>query len=447
MARVVVIGGVAAGMSAASQAKRRNPELDVVVLEKTRFVSYGSCGLPYYVSGLIKNPMDLIAVSKEKFISERGIDVRTETEALAIYPDKKEVLARGPDGEYAIPYDKLVISTGARAQRPDISGIDAEGVFLLRTLEDGIRMRSYIEARKPGSALIYGGGYIAVELAEAFKELGLDTTVAVRSKVLRREEPEIVGVVREELVKHGVRVEESCPIKTLERREGTIQMETDKGRLDADIVVVATGVEPNSELARDAGVELSFKDAIATDTRQRTNLPDVYAAGDCADAYHLLTGKKTWIPLGDTANKQGRVAGANIAGEGVEFPGVVGTAAFKVFGLEVARTGLTEEHARAEGFDVGAVVVDVNSRAHYYPGGGRMKIKLVFDGAGGRLLGAHMAGSEGVAKRIDVFAAALHARMTVDEVAFLDLAYAPPFAPVWDPVLVAAQVARRKVKR
>ncbi|HDH96584.1 MAG TPA: NADH oxidase, partial [Proteobacteria bacterium] len=324
---------------------------------------------------------------------------------------------------------------------------DQEGVFMLRDLVDGIRIAEFIREVNPKSALIYGGGYIGMEMAESFRELGLDLTVVVRSRVAGREEAEIAELVRDELLKHGVRVEESCTIRSFEKVSGRIRAETNKGTIDADIVLVAAGVVPNSEIARDAGIETGFKNAIATDARQRTNVPDIYAAGDCADALHLVTGKKTWIPLGDTANKQGRVAGANMAGEELIFPGVVGTAVFKVFDLEVARTGLTEAQAKSEGFDAGTAVINASSRAHYYPGGSRMRIKLVFDKTSGRLLGAHMAGKEGVAKRIDVFAAALHARMTVDEVAFLDLAYAPPFAPVWDPVLVAAQVARKGVKR
>lgn len=447
MRRVVVIGGVAAGMSAASQIKRRLPDVEVVVLEKTRFVSYGSCGIPYYLSGLVKDPMSLIAIPKEKFITDRKIDVRTQTEAIFINPRKKEVIAKDADKEYLLSYDKLVIATGARPARPDVKGLENDGIFLMRDLEDGIKIGQYIANKKPKSALIYGGGYIAMEMSEAFRALGLELTVVVWDRLMGREEGEIVDVIRTELLKNGVRLEEFCAIKSFERNNGTIRADTDRGAIDADIVIVATGVVPNSELAKDAGLELSVKNSIATDKHQRTSDPDIYSAGDCADAYHIVTGKKAWIPLGSTANKQGRVAGANIAGEDIQFPGVVGTATFKVFDLEVARTGLTEAVAKEEGFSVGTVLVDANSRAHYYPNNKPIRIKLVFDTRSGRLLGAHMAGGEGVSKRIDIFATALHANMTIDDIAFLDLSYAPPFAPVWDPVLVAAQVASKKVNR
>lgn len=447
MNRVVVIGGVAAGMSAASQVKRRNPDVEVIVLEKTRFVSYGSCGIPYYLSGLIKDPMRLIAIPKEKFVTERKIDVRTQTEAVFINPRKKEIIAKDASKEYPLSYDKLVIATGARPARPDASGLDNDGIFLMRDLEDGIKIGRYIADRKPKSALIYGGGYIAMEMSETFRALGVELTVVVRNGLMGREDAEIADVVRAELVKNNVRLEEFCAIKSFERKGEVIRAETDRGAVDAEIVIVATGVVPNSDLAKDAGLELSVKGSIATDKHQRTSDPDIYSAGDCADAHNIVTGKKTWIPLGSTANKQGRVAGAHIAGEDAEFAGVVGTATFKVFDLEVARTGLTEATARKEGFSVGTEIVDTSSRAHYYPGGKPIKIKLVFDTNTGRLLGAHLAGGEGVSKRIDVFATALHANMMIDDIAFLDLSYAPPFAPVWDPVLVAAQVAAKKVKK
>ena len=447
MKRVVVIGGVAAGMSAASQIKRRNPDVEVVVLEKTRFVSYGSCGLPYYLSGLISDPMKLVAIPKEKFITERKIDVRTQAEAIYINPEKREVIAKDPNGERALMYDKLVIATGARPSRPDVAGLNSEGIFFMRDLEDGLLIGQFMEKKKPHSALIYGGGYVAMEMAETFRRLGINLTVVVWDRLMGKEESEIADVIRGELAGNDVRLEEFCAIKSFERKGDLIRAETDRGSVDADVVLVATGIVPNSELAKDAGLKLSIRNSIATDTHQKTSDPEIYSAGDCADALHLVTGKKTWIPLGSTANKQGRVAGAHIAGEDAEFPGVVGTATFKVFDLEVARTGLTEAFTKSEGFNVGTEIVDAGSRAHYYPGGKPIKIKLVFDANSGRLLGAHMAGGEGVSKRIDVFATALYAKMTIDDVAFLDLSYAPPFAPVWDPVLVAAQVASKKVKR
>jgi NADPH-dependent 2,4-dienoyl-CoA reductase/sulfur reductase-like enzyme len=445
--RIVVIGGVAAGMSAASQVKRRRPDAEVVVLEQGPDVSYGACGIPYNIEDPARRIEDLVVITAEQFRNERGIDVRTRQEALAIDLASKVVRVRSIETgqEYERPYDKLVIATGASAVRLPLPGLDLPGVFALRELSHGAAIKRWLAEREPRRAIIVGAGYIGMEMAEALRRRGLEVTVLEKlDQVVPGFEPAIAMAVKEELVRHGVRVETGIGVQAIERAED-LRVRTDRGAFAADLVLVSVGVRPNVALARAAGVRLGETGAIAVDDRMATSAPDVFAAGDCAEARHLVAGRPAYVPLGTTANKQGKVAGANAAGGDERFGGIVGTAAFKVFDIEVGRTGLGAQEIARLGLDAVAAVSTHRSRGHAFPDAKTITTVLFAERRTGRLLGAQMAGGDAVAKRIDVLATALHARMTVGEVESLDLSYAPPFAPVWDPVLVAATVARKEL--
>lgn len=447
--RLVVIGGVAGGMSAAARAKRVNPALEVIVLERDPHVSYGACGIPYFLAGLVPDPERLIVYTPEYFRQERGIDVRTNTEAIEIRPTERVVLARDriSGATEPITYDRLIIATGAVPIRPSLPGSDLKNIFVLRSLNDGLQLHRALTEDRPQRAVILGAGYIGLEMAEALVARRLQVTVIeALDHVLGPTEPEISRIVEQELAAHGVRLLLKTRAAGFEgdAHRTVREVITDSGeRVAADLVLIGIGIRPNVRLAEAAGIALGPTGAIAVDERQETNVPGVFAAGDCCEVKHLVTGRPAWIPLGPAANKQGRVAGDNAAGRHATFAGVVGTAVVKVFDLEVARTGLSLQEALAAGFKAKRVVVTAASRAGYYPGAQPITVVLIFDEAMHRLLGAQMAGREGVAKRIDVFATALHARMTLPEMSQLDLSYAPPFAPVWDPILVAINAALR----
>jgi NADPH-dependent 2,4-dienoyl-CoA reductase/sulfur reductase-like enzyme len=444
---LVVIGGVAAGLSAASYVKRRRPDIEVLVLEKSPHASYGSCGLPYLIEGLVEDPMELIARPIEELREKRGLDVRVLHEVLGININEERVIVRNieADKEFEVQYDWLVISTGASALLPSFPGIDAEGVFTLRTLEDGIRVESFIKSKSPKSAAIVGGGYIGMEMAEAFSTRGFEVSVIEKlPRVLANYDEEISEKVIEELIENDIKLMVGSGVNAIERNGKVTKVITESETVETELVLLGIGIKPNTVLAKDAGIELGETGAIHVNERMETNIPGVYACGDCAEAYHRILKRNVWIPLGDTANKQGRIAGANIVGEDVVFPGIIGTSATKAFDLEVARTGLGELEAEVEGFDVSTTLIESNTRAHYYPGRKSIMIKLVAEKSTKKLIGAQAIGGEAVAKRIDVFATAIWAQMTLDEIAWLDLTYVPPVAPVWDPVLVAAQVGMKR---
>jgi NADPH-dependent 2,4-dienoyl-CoA reductase/sulfur reductase-like enzyme len=448
--RLVIIGGVAAGMSAASRARRLNPKIEIMVFEKSGFVSYGSCGLPYFVSDVIKAPENLVVYDAKFFKDKRNIDVYLHHEVLKIFPAKRSVLVKDleKDKEFEVRYDKLVIATGARAVKPNIKGIDLNGIFTIRFLEDGIAIKNFIRESSPKKALIIGAGYIGMEMAEALVSLGIDVTIVeVMPNILGSMDDEINEVVEAELQKNGVKLLKSISVVEFVG-DGFVRKAilNNGSSLDVDLVIVGAGIKPNSEIPRDAGIEIGRSGAIAVNQRMETNFPGVFAAGDCAEAFHLVLGRPVYIPLGTTANKQGKVAGENAVGGNAIFKGIVGTAVFKVFELEVARTGISEKQAKEEGIDYVSTVIEHSSRAHYYPGGSKIRVKLIAERKTGRLLGAEMVGRDGVAKRIDVFATALHVRMSIGEIAGLDLSYVPPFAPVWNPILIAANDIEKKLK-
>lgn len=448
--RLIVVGGVAAGMSAASRARRLRTNLEILVFERSGYVSYAACGLPYLISDKVKSSDELVVYDAKFFKDKRDIDVFLHHECRQIFPQSKTVIIRntvtGEEREYS--YDKLLISTGARPFVPPMKGIGLEGVFTLRLLEEGIAIKEYIGSNSVKNSLIVGAGYIGMEMAESFSDAGMKVTIVEKMpNILGTMDDEITEIVEKELGRNSITLLKSKAVAEFTGGDSYVRRAIMDGgeTIDVDIAVIGAGVRPNSEIAKDAGIELGRAAAIKVNNRMETNIPDIYAAGDCAEAYHLVPGQNAYVPLGTTANKQGRVAGENIAGGNASFAGIVGTAIFKVFDLEVGRTGITEKEARVEGIDYVSNVVEHGSRAHYYPDVSRIRIKLVADRKTSRLLGAQMVGREGVSKRVDVLATAITAKLTADEIGNLDLGYAPPFAPVFDPILVAADDLQKKI--
>jgi NADPH-dependent 2,4-dienoyl-CoA reductase/sulfur reductase-like enzyme len=449
--RLVVVGGDAAGMSAASRARRLRPEIEIVVLEKGRDVSYSACSTPYYIAGLIEERDALIAHDAEFFRLERRIDMRLEAEAVALDAKRREVTYRTSRGAETIGFDALVMATGATPVKTHLPGSELRGVFTLRTLVHADAIRDFLATECAARATVLGGGYVGLEMAEALRSRGLMVTVLeALPHVLSSYDPDMSELVERELLSKGVAVSMGAKIDGFEpgadgRRVGYVLA---KGqRLATDLVLVAVGVRPETRLASSAGIELGRTGAIKVDGRQVTSEASILAAGDCAEAMHIVTGRPAWIPLGTTANKQGRIAGENATGGNARFAGVAGTNVTKVLDLEVAQTGLSSEAARHEGFHPDSVRITGSSRSHAYPGASPLVVKLVFEKGTGRVLGAQMVGNEGVAKRIDVVATALAARMAVADLEGVDMSYAPPFSPVWDPVLIAAREAVKKVAR
>jgi NADPH-dependent 2,4-dienoyl-CoA reductase/sulfur reductase-like enzyme len=447
--RLIVVGGVAAGMSAAAKAKRVNREMEVVVYEKSPYISYAACGMPYYIAGDILDHRRLLARTPEQ-MAKQGVEVHVRHEVTGIDSDAQVVTVRDleEEREFTQPYDKLVLATGATTIRPSIPGLDLAGVHELRALEDGIVLRRALAGQADGGprrAVIVGGGYVGVEMAETFRRLGLEVTMLIRSgQVMRKAlDDDVRALLEEELARQGVEVVKAKPI-AFEGNGHVAAVVAEDGRYPCDIVLLGIGVSSGGvSLAQAAGVALGTTGAIATDDHMRTNVPDVYAAGDCAEVFHLVTGEPAYIPLGSTANKQGRVAGENAAGGEASFDGVVGTMVVRGFDLALARTGLTEAEARAAGYAARGTMIKAMDRPGYFPGAAPIHVKLVADEETDRLLGGQIAGEHGVAKRIDVLATALHHKLTVTDLRRLDLSYAPPFAPVWDPILVAANVAAK----
>jgi NADPH-dependent 2,4-dienoyl-CoA reductase/sulfur reductase-like enzyme len=444
--RLVVIGGDAAGMSAASQARRLDPDLDIVALEKGRWTSYSMCGIPYVVGGDIGSIEALVARDPQTFRDQFNIDARTQHEALSIDLDagRVEVRDHSHDRTYSIGYDVLHIATGARPVRPDLPGIDDDHIHGVQTMEDAAHLLKHAKTiNRDYRAVVVGGGYIGLEMAEAFIKRGADTTVITRTaQPLGFFDPDMGALIANALRCEGVDLQTETSATAFERTPDgkRVIVHTDRGHIEADIVVLGLGVEPNATLAKEAGIELGTNTkAIVVDRRQRTSADDVYAAGDCCESLHRLTGERVYVALGTVANKQGRAAGTNIGGGYATFPGVIGTAVTKICDLECARTGVNEREARQAGYEFVTVTVDSTTRAGYFPGAAPIKIKLFAEKRSGLVIGGQILGQEGAAKRIDVIATAITAGMTVEEMTSLDLSYAPPFSPLWDPVLIAAR--------
>ncbi len=449
--RLVIIGGDAAGMSAAAQARRMAAagELEIVAFERGSVTSYAACGLPYLVGGIVEAPERLVARSPEQHRAN-GIDVRIRHEVTAIDAKGSTVTVRDLDtGRVAVErYDELLIGTGASGIAPAWPGIDAEGVLQLRTLADAANVERLLGAGAR-RAVVVGAGYIGLEVAEGLLGRGLEVTVVERldapmGAVL---DADMAAPVADAMRAAGIDLRLGTAVTGFTTVDGRVTaVETAAGPVAADLVVIGLGVRPNTDLARAAGIDVGEAGGIVVDDHLRTGTPHVWAAGDCVESRHRITGRSVVVALGTHANKQGRVAGTNIAGGDAAFAGVLGTAITKFGNVEIGRTGLTERESGAAGFDAIGVITEASSRAHYYPGAQPMQVKIVVERRTGRMLGAQIVGGEGAGKRIDVLATALWNDMTVEEVGGMDLSYAPPFSPVWDPVLLAAGKAAAKIR-
>ena len=447
----MVIGGGAAGMSAASAARRVAPDLEVVVCEAGGFAAYGMCGIPYFLGGVVPRAESLLAYPPGEFRGQRGIDLRLNTRVDAIDARTRRVHLSGEGGTGPLGYDLLVVASGADPVRPPVPGLDQPRVFTIRSLDEAIKLRRLLDSGVVRRAIVVGAGYIGLETAEALVCAGIEVQVIeALPRVLGTVDEPIAELARDELERHarlrlGARLDAVHQDADLAGRGlagGGLTAVVDGDEVVTDLVVVATGVRPATDLLIRAGARHLADRSVVVDASMRTSVPDVFAAGDCVALPHLVLGGPAWVPLGPAANKTGRVAGTVAAGGTASFAGVVGTAVVKVFDLEVARTGLGLGEARAAGLAAVATDLVSRSRAKYYPGSSPLHVRLVHT-PDGRLLGGQLAGREGAAKRIDVLATALHARLTVADLAALDLSYAPPFAPVYDPVVaVAAKAAR-----
>jgi NADPH-dependent 2,4-dienoyl-CoA reductase/sulfur reductase-like enzyme len=438
-------------MSAASQAKRRRPDADVIVFERGDRISYGACGMPYNIGDRSRDIEDLVVLTPEKAL-KRGIDLRLHHEVLALDTSQSVITVRDSVDmtEREEPFDHLVIATGAQAQQLPLPGFDLPGVFHLRNLNDGRSIKKYVADHSPSKAIVLGAGYVGMEMCHVLTELGLKVQILKkRPRILRGWTEATVSLVVAELERHGVEIHTGMEITAAEAGpDGAVAgLSTDQGSYPADLVLQAIGIRPNTGLAEKAGLDIGDTGAIWVNRYQQTSVEGIWAAGDCAEAYHRILRRNGWSPLGTTANKQGRIAGANTTGAGQQFAGVVGTTGFKVFDLEVARSGLGPDQARTEAFDPIEVTIKQGSRAHGYPGASPIQVTLIADGPTGVLLGGEIVGREGAALRANILATALASHMTVADVQGLDLLYSPPFAPVWDPVLIAANQLIKKVGR
>ncbi|WP_330460451.1 FAD-dependent oxidoreductase [Streptomyces sp. NBC_00820] len=451
--RLIVIGGDAAGMSAASQARRlRGPdELEIVAFERGDFTSFSACGIPYWVGGDVPERDELIARTPEEHRA-RGIDLRLRTEVTEIDVAGRRVRARDVDSGTAswTSYDKLVIATGARPVRPRMPGIDAPGVHGVQTLGDGQALLDTL-ARTPGRrAVVVGAGYIGVEMAEALIRRGFEVTVVNRGKEpMSTLDADMGRLVRRAMEGLGVTMVNDAEVtEVLTGDDGRVSaVVTESGTYPADVVVLGIGVRPETALARAAGLPVGVRGGLLTDLAMRVRgHEDIWAGGDCVEVLNLVLGQEQYVPLGTHANKHGQVIGTNVGGGYATFPGVVGTAVSKVCDLEIARTGLREKDADRVGLRYESVTIESTSRAGYYPGASPMTVKMLAERRTGRLLGVQIVGREGAGKRVDVAAVALTAQLTVEQMTALDLGYAPPFSPVWDPVLVAARKATAAVR-
>jgi NADPH-dependent 2,4-dienoyl-CoA reductase/sulfur reductase-like enzyme len=449
----VVIGGAAAGMSAASQARRlRGPdELEIVAFERGHFTSYSACGIPYWVGGDVPERDQLIARTPQEHRA-RGIELRMRTEATEIDVARRRVRARdlGSGAESWTSYDKLVIATGARPVRPEMPGADAPGVHGVQTLDDGQALLDTLAAARGRRAVVVGAGYIGVEMAEALINRGYEVTVVNSgSEPMATLDPDMGRLVRTAMTGLGITMVDDAEVtKVLTGDDGRVRaVATEDAEYPADVVVLGIGVRPETTLAQAAGLPLGEHGGLLTDRAMRVRgHPDIWAGGDCVEVLDLVSGQERHIALGTHANKHGQVIGTNVGGGYATFPGVVGTAVSKVCDLEIARTGLREKDARRVGLRFVTVTIESTSRAGYYPGSSPMTVKLLAELRTGRLLGVQIVGREGAAKRVDIAAVALTAGMTVEQMTALDLGYAPPFSPVWDPVLIAARKAAARLR-
>ncbi|MCQ4153533.1 MAG: FAD-dependent oxidoreductase [Archaeoglobi archaeon] len=430
--KIVIVGGGPAGMSAASRVKAIKPEWDVKVFEATNLISHAPCGIPYVVEGL-SSPESLVYYTPEFFRKERGVDVHVNSKVVEVEEGFLRVDENGKEKKYE--WDKILIATGALPKIPKVKGVDLANILTIRHPSQAGRIKRMIE--EASKIVIIGAGYVGVEMAEAISAIGKRVTVIeFLDQVLPNLDREISEVVRVEMEKKvDLRLGEG--VKAFEGRDKVETVVTDKNSYECDLAIIATGIRPDVQLAEMLGCKIGKTGAIQVDPFMRTSVENVFAAGDCAETRHIVTGKPVWVPLAPSANKMGYVAGVNIAGGSLEFPGVLGTQLTKFFDLEIGSTGLNEKAARAEGYEIRSTVVRAKTRVLYYPGGKEILLKVIADKSG-RILGAQAVGSE-VAMRINVISAMIHAGFTTKDVFFTDLAYAPPLTPIWDPIIISAR--------
>ena len=439
--KVVIVGGVAGGATAAARLRRLDESAEIVVFERSGYVSYANCGLPYYIGGVITDRAELTLQTPESFWRRFRVDMRVRHEVTAIHPDTKTVDVKNlATGEvFAESYDKLILSPGARPTQPALPGVGIDRLFTLRTVEDTLKLREFIEQHHPRSAVLAGGGFIGIELVENLRELGLDVTVVQRPKqLLNPLDADMAAFLHAQLREKGVKLMLGRTVEGFAADGDRVSvLIKDEAPLTADMVVLAIGVTPDTALAKDAGLELGIKGSIVVNDRMETSVPDIYAVGDAVQVKHSVTGQDTLLSLAGPANKQGRIAADNICGGDSRYLGSQGSSVIKVFDMTIAATGVNEKTARQAGIDCDKVFLSPMSHAGYYPGGKVMTMKVVFEKGTYRLLGAQIVGYEGVDKRIDVLATAIHAGLTGPQLKDLDLAYAPPYSSAKDPVNMA----------
>jgi len=445
---LISIGGDAAGMGAASQARRIDRDISIAVFEKNEFVSYAACGMPYYISDEIADYRSLLAIDKDEFINKRNIFINTFSEVTEVDFTAKSLKVKSEEKVETHTWNKLIIATGASAAIPPIPGIENEGVFVLRTLRHGLDIKNFLVSSKPDSVILVGGGFISLELAESFIKTGLRVILVEKMEsVASLMSPEIQKIVTEELKAKGVEVVTSASISEIKKDTDYLTLITDKGMFNASFIIVSTGARPNTGFLKNSPLAFHKSGAIIIDEYSRTNIPEVFAAGDCATVKNLITGEDDYMPMATTANKQGRVAGLQAAGVTTElFKGAIGTQMMKVCELEVAKTGFNRNDATKYGIEVIDDIVEWKSRAGYYPGSKPLKVILTIRADNRKVIGGEIIGRDNAALRINTIAAAVTAGMTVEDLAYLDAGYSPPFSPVWDPVIAAAQNFIRRVK-
>lgn len=439
--KVVIVGGVAGGATAAARIRRLDESAQILVFERSGYVSYANCGLPYYIGGVITDPEELTLQTPESFWERFRVKMKVRHEVTAIHPEQKTVTVRNLEtgAVFEESYDKLLLSPGARPTQPDLPGIGLDRLFTLRTVEDTFRIHDFVRQQKPRSVVLAGGGFIGLELAENFREQGMEVTIVQRPRQLMSPfDPEMAAFLHAKMRKKGIRLMLGSSVEGFQEKSGTIQVLL-KGEepVSADMAVLAIGVTPDTPLAREAGLELGIKGSILVNDRMETSVPDIYAVGDAVQVKHFVTGEDALISLAGPANKQGRIAADNICGGDSRFSGSLGSSVIKLFDMTAASTGINERAARKAGIDCDKVYLSPSSHAGYYPGARVMTMKVLFEKGTFRLLGAQIVGYEGVDKRIDVLAAAIHAGMSAADLKELDLAYAPPYSSAKDPVNMA----------
>ena len=439
--KVIIVGGVAGGATAAARIRRLDEQAEIVVFERSGYISYANCGLPYYIGGIIQDRSELTLQTPESFFSRFRVAMRVRHEVTAIHPDQKTVSVKNLETgeEFEESYDKLILSPGAKPTQPRLPGVGLDKLFTLRTVEDTFRIKEYINENHPRSAVLAGGGFISLELAENLRELGMEVTIVQRPKQLMNPfDPDMAAFIHSEMRRHGVKLALGHTVEGFQEQGGGVDvLLKDEAPLHADMVVLAIGVSPDTGLAKEAGLELGVKGSIVVNDRMETSAPDIYAVGDAVQVKHFVTGQDVLLSLAGPANKQGRIAADNICGGDSRYLGSQGSSVIKVFSMTAATTGVNETNARKAGLDVDTVILSPMSHAGYYPGGKVMTMKVVFEKETYRLLGAQIVGYEGVDKRIDVLATAIRAGLKATELKDLDLAYAPPYSSAKDPVNMA----------